>query len=257
MLEGLTPNLKKEESLVPFDNQFNEIELSEEEATEALRLAREIKYYQIQREEYRKKIIADMEPKKYSAAQLHYFFKKAGLVTDDDNIYVVQQLCLYFSESDKFNGDLNKGILLMGGIGLGKSTLLEFFKKNQVLSYKVLSCREIESKYSSDGDEIVRQLSYMQPVMANSDPFGHKEIGLCFDDLGTETNGKHYGKDKNVLSEIISNRYDNQLDNRATHITTNLTAEDIKKEYGPRIADRMRQMFNIIQFPTGAKSRRV
>jgi DNA replication protein DnaC len=74
--------------------------------------------------------------------------------------------------------------------------------------------------------------------------------------LGTEANAKHYGHEKNVMAEIILNRYDNNLPYHCTHITTNLTADEIKAQYGTRVTDRIREMFNIIKFPVGAKSRR-
>ncbi len=252
-LDALTPRSHQAQEV---SVNFNEIELDELEIEEAMRKAREEKFYRLQREAYREKLFADKQPKKYTSGDLLTFFKST-FVVDDDNRDIVHQLCWYFAGEDKFPGDLKKGLLLMGGVGIGKSTLMQFFIKNQVRSYRILSCRDIESKFSTDGDEIVKQCSYMQPVAKNSDPFGHQEIGFCFDDLGTEANAKHYGKEKNVMAEIILNRYDNQIDFRATHITTNLNAERIKSEYGPRVTDRMREMFNVIEFPETAKSRRV
>lgn len=238
------------------DNSFKEIELDEFEIEEGLRRVREEKFYRLQREAYRQKLFADTKPKKYTSIELFDFFASKFTI-DDYNRYIVNQLCFYFSGTkDFFDGDLNKGLLLFGGVGIGKSTLMQFFIKNQVRSYRLMHCRDIESKFSTDGEDIVKQCSYMQPVSKNSDPFGHQEIGLCFDDLGTEANAKHYGKEKNIMAEIILNRYDNQLPFTATHITTNLNAERIKSEYGPRVADRMREMFNMIQFPETAPSRR-
>jgi DNA replication protein DnaC len=251
-LDALTPQSHQAQA---GSANFDEIELDEFEIEEALRRGREEKFYRIQREAYRAKLFADTKPKKYTSGELLEFFKKT-LVVDADNRDIVHQLCWYFACEDTFPGDLKKGLLLMGGVGIGKSTLMQFFVKNQVCSYRIMSCRDIESKFSTDGDDIVRQCSYMQPVASNSDPFSHKEIGMCFDDLGTEANAKHYGKEKNVMAEIILNRYDNMLDFRATHITTNLNAERLKAEYGARVTDRMREMFNVIEFPENAKSRR-
>lgn len=59
---------------------------------------------------------------------------------------------------------------------------------------------------------------------------------LVIDDLGTE-----YMDDKGnfmaVLDECVNDRYSND---RPTMITTNLKAEDFRKRYGDRIADRVR-----------------
>ena len=133
---------------------------------------------------------------------------------------------------------------------------MQFFKRNQKFSYRVISCRDVENDFAVNGEGSLSNFSYNMDVAVNSNPFGHKEIGFCFDDLGTESNGKHYGKEKNVMAEIILNRYDNQLHGHCTHITTNLTAEHILEQYGSRVTDRMREMFNIITFDKGAKSRR-
>jgi DNA replication protein DnaC len=78
--------------------------------------------------------------------------------------------------------------------------------------------------------------------------------GICFDDLGTEDTEKaHYGNRTNVMEKIILNRYDH-CRNKLTHFTTNLTAEQIKETYGLRVTDRLREMVNVLDFPTGTKS---
>lgn len=243
--------MKAESRLETFDH----IELDENEIEEALRLAREKKHYQLKRIQYMERLNGKKTFMNYTAEQLLIFFEQS-LTVDEDNRNIVIQLCKYFSQDKSFNGDLSKGLLLAGGVGVGKTTMMHFFMKNQVQSYRMESCREIESKFSTDGEQFVYYCSWMIPIATNSDPFGHQSVGICFDDLGTEANAKHYGKEKNVLAEIILNRYDNKLPFTATHITTNLTAKDIAIQYGSRVTDRMRQMFNIIEFGTEIKSRR-
>lgn len=238
---------------VPSEN-FDAIELDEQEIEEALRKAREEKYYMLKRIEYNQKLSAVYNPKRYTVQEVLNEFAKQFTV-DWENEEIVRNLCQYFTETA---GALNldKGLLLVGGVGIGKSTLMNFFRRNQKASYRMISCREIESDFSSEGERSVKNCSYNLQIAVNSDPFGHQELGYCFDDLGTEANAKHYGKEKNVMAEIILNRYDNHLPYHFTHITTNLTAEDLKLQYGTRVTDRMREMFNIITFPTNSKSRR-
>lgn len=175
---------------------------------------------------------------------------------DDDNAGVVTYICQYFANDPEFKGDLGKGLFLMGGVGVGKTSIMKFFFKNQRFSYRVDSCRDVETNYAQLGDNYIDSRSFNMPISTNGDPYGHQVIGFCFDDLGTEANGKHYGKEKNVLAEIILNRYDNQLPFISTHLTTNLTAQQVKDFYGDRVTDRMRQMFNFVKFPVNAKSRR-
>lgn len=251
-LDELMPLSKPESHLENYDH----IHLNEDQVKEALRQGREKEHYRLKQIEYRERLMKTPQYPKYNSEQVFEWFGLQYTV-DDDNVTIVQELCKYFTGDSRFNGDLNKGLLLAGGVGVGKTTMMKFFMKNQVQSYRMESCREVESKFSADGEQFVYFCSFMIPIATNADPFGHQSVGICFDDLGTEANAKHYGKEKNVMAEIILNRYDNKLPFTATHITTNLTAEELAKQYGSRVTDRMRQMFNIIEFSPETKSRRV
>jgi DNA replication protein DnaC len=234
---------------------FKEVELTAEETAEALRKGREEKYYELQRIAYNEKIKARKLYPQFSADQLRSIYE-TYFELDEINSPVVNQICRYFANDPAFEGDLNKGLFLMGGVGVGKTTIMKMFIKNQRFSYRVDSCRDVEANYSAYGDDYLQTVSVNLPIAVNSDPFGHQEIGYCFDDLGTESDGKHYGKGKNVMADVVLNRYDNKLNYCSTHITTNLSAGEIKAQYGSRVTDRIREMFNIIKFPGDAKSRR-
>lgn len=236
-------------------DSFDHIILTDEETKEALRAGREKKFYELRKAEYGERLRQQPITPVLSPADMWKAIKSA-IVIDDDNKQIVQNLCLYFSNDERFDGDLNKGLCLMGGVGVGKTTLMKMFVKNPRLSYRMEACRDVEANYASKGEEYLYRCSYNLQVAVNSDPFGHQLIGFCFDDLGTEANGKHFGKDKNVMTEILLNRYDNKLDYLSTHITTNLTANQLKEQYGSRVVDRFREMFNMITFPVDAKSRR-
>jgi len=58
------------------------------------------------------------------------------------------------------------------------------------------------------------------------------------------------------MIEVILNRYDKHIEFFMTHMTSNLSPGEVKDRYGIRVFDRMREMFNIIDFPLDAKSRR-
>lgn len=250
-LEDLTSGLKLE-NLSASSNQYSHIELTEEEKTEALRVARENKHFLLRRLEYAEQLRARRSAPKFTAEQLYEFFS-AQFDVDDENQIIVKNLCCYFTDDSRFRGDLNKGLLLFGGVGTGKTTLMNFFRRNQKASYRVMSCREIESEFSSEGEKAVQNCSYNIDIAEN--PFCQTSIGLCLDDLGTETNGKFFGKEKNVMAEILLNRYQN-VALIYTHLTTNLSMDEIISQYGDRVADRFREMFNIIEFSAEAKSRR-
>lgn len=251
-LDALTPSSRQEGILESFEH----IELTEEEIEFALSKAREDKHYRLKREAYNESLKKSYESLKHDFEDVYTSFSKVYQV-DQFNERIVKNLCYYFCEDPRFEGNLNKGLLLVGGVGIGKTTLMHFFKRNQKFSYKVVSCREIESDFSSTGEKSVMNCSYNIQVATNANPYNQTHVGFCFDDLGTEANAKHFGHEKNVMAEIILNRYDNKLDFHCTHITTNLTADEIKHQYGTRVSDRMKEMFNLIVFNKDAKSRRI
>lgn len=244
---------------------FDHITLTEEETAEALRKGREEKDLRLRKEAYSNRLKAMKEYPSYSYYNLLDQFSADNDV-DDNNRTELILICQYFAGFQVATIDLNKGLFIQGGVGVGKTTIMNFFKKNQRQSYRMESCRDVEMNYGAYGDEYLFKVSSNLPIPINSDPFGHQSIGYCFDDLGTEADGKNYGKSKNVMAEVLLNRYDNemrqaQLEGRkpvftSTHVTTNLTADEIKQQYGTRLTDRIREMFNIIQFPGNAKSRR-
>jgi DNA replication protein DnaC len=252
--EHLTQLFPEEKTSEPLDN-YSHIELTPEETAEALRLAREKVFFRLREEEYRKKLSAPRTYPKFNSGELMQFFKMQYVV-DASNEKIVMDLCYYFSGDPLFSGDLKKGLLLSGGVGVGKTSLMQFFSRNQIFSYRMMSCREIEKHFSESGYEAVDLYSSNLPISTNGNPFGHQIIGYCFDDLGTEDNSKFYGKEKNMMAEIILNRYDTKLPFNSTHITTNLTAKDIVEQYGTRVTDRLKEMMNIIAFSKDIKSRR-
>lgn len=241
--------------LEPSIEQYNEILLNEEQKAEALRLGRETEFFRLQREEYKRKLQSQPQYPSFPAGQLLQIYG-AQFEIDKDNENVVQELCFYFSGDKRFKGDLNKGLLLAGGVGVGKTSLMQFFSRNQVFSYRMISCREVEKAFDSNGYEAVEMYSNNLPISVNGNPFGHQVIGYCFDDIGTEEDGKHFGKQKNMMTEIILNRYDRRLPFNSTHLTTNLKASELMDGYGTRATDRLKELMNIITFPTEAKSRR-
>ena len=73
----------------------------------------------------------------------------------------------------------------------------------------------------------------------------HQDL-LAIDDLGTEPREvMNYGNIINPTVDILTRRYENQL---FTIISTNLTPPQISQVYGERIADRMREMMEVIPF---------
>ena len=66
---------------------------------------------------------------------------------------------------------------------------------------------------------------------------------ICIDDVGSERMVAEYGAKDEVLRAVIAHRSDRQRGKRGkTHVTTNLTAEQISARYGDRILSRLMGM---------------
>ena len=185
--------------------------------------------------------------------------KQRGIpfMVDDSNRKVFIKLCKYFTEDPDFEKEgfsLQKGIMLCGPVGTGKTTMMRLFEGNQRQSYALTSCRKIADQYSSDGAEILHIWSHLLNVPASYENFFQNKVGACFDDLGTEGIKRHFGDQANVMADVILNRYDSGLPAWKTHVTTNLTADEIGQYYGERVRSRMRGMFNMLTL--GGEDRR-
>lgn len=176
---------------------------------------------------------------------------------DEYSREIFKLLCQYFTKDLEFetNGySLKKGLFLFGNIGCGKTTMFKLFQRNVTNDFYVKSCREVASEYTKYGVDTIEKYSNLKDVYPH-EHYGQKVQGVCFDDLGSETNKKNFGNEINVMEDIIQNRYDRGLIGK-THLTSNLSADEITEAYGSRVASRMREMFNIISFDEKAPDRR-
>ena len=173
---------------------------------------------------------------------------------------IIYKLIAYSLQDQKMvkrvNINLEKGILLSGPIGCGKTTLMTLMKslvpKDQ--KYYVKSCRDVSFEFIKEGYDVIQK--YSKPRLHQK-----KVSTICFDDLGTESNLKYFGNECNVMGEILLSRYDSfchpERSRRVlTHLTTNLSASEIEQYYGNRIRSRLRESFNLIAFPNHTKDKR-
>ncbi|HTB32825.1 MAG TPA: AAA family ATPase [Bacteroidia bacterium] len=172
---------------------------------------------------------------------------------DENNDEVIKMLSAYFANDVFFETlgpgfSLEKGLFISGNIGCGKTMLMTLLKENYKCNYWIKNCREIVSNYAREG-EISLQRYLVE------ERFNPRKYNRCFDDLGTEPDKKYYGSDMNVMLEILLKRYEKGEYYR-THVTTNLTATELKERYGPRLTSRFKEMFNFINFPSTATDRR-
>ncbi len=164
---------------------------------------------------------------------------------------IVFKLCNYFIREkaycQKEGIDPNKGILLSGPVGCGKTSLMKLLRHLVPLHrpYEVIPCRNVTFSFNHLGYKTIEE-------------FGDSRF-YCFDDMGIEPLGRHYGTDCNVMGEILLSRYELFLQTKTkikTHATTNLNAEELEERYGNRVRSRMRKLFNLIAFDNNTNDKR-
>lgn len=192
---------------------------------------------------------------------------KYPFTLDENNEMIFDLLCYYFigdeegfirqneliaKEDEKLaikNPSINKGILLVGNCGTGKTDLMKLFAKNTRLVYFIRESKRIAKEYV-DKKDIPEE--YTEPFkLAINDPvtFYQPLAGMCIDDMGGEETKNSYGNKANVIADLIEMRYNNKYTGPFLHATSNLTAEQFKQYYGERVISRMRQIFNFVKMP--------
>src|SRR5680860_88618 len=157
----------------------------------------------------------------------------------EENHAIVYRLAVYMIKDmeacQKFGIDPDKGILLTGPVGCGKTTIMKLVRHivPHIRPYDIIPARNVTFGFNNIGYQIIED-------------YGNNGL-YCFDDLGVEPIGRHFGKDCNVIGEILLSRHEHFIKNGIkTHGTTNLNADELEERYGKRVRSRMREMFNLI-----------
>ncbi len=169
----------------------------------------------------------------------------------DEDLIIIRKLCHYFIKDlencNKYDMDPDKGILLSGPVGCGKTTLMKLLRHlvPSQRPYEIIPCRNITFSFNHLGFKTIED-------------YGNTKF-FCFDDLGVEQPGRFYGKNLNVMGEVLLSRYELYIQSKhklKTHATTNLNAEELEERYGNRVRSRMRELFNLIAFEKNAGDKR-
>lgn len=237
---------------------FQEVELTEEEKELALLNARRDKFYHNKLVEYKNKIQKKAQFQTYTPTELYEGIRDAGFIMDEFNKQIFWNLCRYFAGDPRGPYNLRKGLLLYGPVGCYKTSIMKYFAANQSNSFAIYSVSEIASEFQRTGhDSILRYKTHVNSTDTYR-TFGQKELGICFDDFGTEnTDSKFFGNEANVMTEIIMSRFMSHENLIAkTHFTTNINMKVIEERYGYRVRSRLREMVTLVEFPDDTPDRR-
>lgn len=253
-------------------SKFDHIELTDDEVKEALGYKRMLKHTAMSEQqkieatkrmiegykrqwtfdELKNEIINERIP------QLHFEFD-----IDAHNEKLIDILCLYFTGDQQLNSQfwtypdgskkqlsLKKGIGLSSSVkGTGKSILMSLFQQNRYRPYLLIETKVVSGMFSTKGEQAIDIHSSLLPVPPTPTFFYHREVGICFDDLGFEVNKNFFGTKSDVMGDVLFNIYSKcqkHGDFSWFHFTSNLSGTQFESRYDSRIRDRMREMFNFI-----------
>lgn len=169
-------------------------------------------------------------------------------------------LLVYFyhdrQSAEEYGIDLEKGILLCGPVGCGKTTVMFLMRMFlvEVEQYTMVSTRDVGLEYQREGYAVIEKFSSRSFFFRQEDI---RPKTYCFDDLGLESHHTFFGNDSKVMAEILLGRYPLAVHQRMkTHATTNLSAEELEAIYGNRVRSRMRELFNLIAFDPDTPDKR-
>ncbi len=163
------------------------------------------------------------------------------------------------AQAAKHNISLDKGILLSGPVGTGKSSLLHLLRwiLPPERRYAIKPCREIAYEFGEEGFPVFSRYtrqSFHRTHTIDDEPLPRT---ICFDDLGREPIVQHFGNTVNVMAELLLSRYDYFTSHRMiTHVTTNLNSAELEERYGKAVRSRCRSLFNLIAFDRDAADKR-
>lgn len=174
------------------------------------------------------------------------------LRVNESNSEVLRLITQYFAKNKEFENfkdkkvalnrmDLRKGLLIIGGVGCGKTSMMRTF---QSIGQRIMQKRNDSFMYFQmiSCNSLVREFEGLE--QREKEWFFERNLkGVkYFDDFGTEGDASNFGK-VNLMKNILEERY---LKGKKCHLSTNLMLEEIEEKYGFRVYDRIKEMFNVI-----------
>lgn len=172
----------------------------------------------------------------------------------DKKIYAM--ILMYFNQDPRFEEicptyNLNKGLLIRGSVGVGKTmmmkTILDFSVANyNYRPFKIVPCHSLSAEFTIQGAAVIEK-----NTIKSFNYYTKKPVTNCYDDLGAESlHTAHYSNKLNVMQMVLMGRYELFTDvGMKTILTTNLLGKEIDELYTYRIRSRIREMCNDILYP--------
>lgn len=196
-----------------------------------------------------------------------YFYKeRRNFIVDKENKQILDIICRYFANDPSFediveNGQLQKGLLLIGNCGTGKSSIFDIIQeigkryKIPQLWFTKVSTLDLTTQFAKES-----KTSSFKGIESISERYTKGKV--YFDDLDSENMVNDFGIKKELMQEILEMRYNRFKSHQTkTFCSTNLAFDELVKKYDngcresyKRIESRLVHMFNFI--PLESKDRR-
>jgi DNA replication protein DnaC len=139
--------------------------------------------------------------------------------------------------------DNDKGIMLLGPIGSGKTLLMQGLIEvaryfDPMSTFRILPTYALTEEFARNGVDVYSRFR------VGSSEVNPSVDGLVLDDMGAEAIMNHYGQPTNVIAELILRRYDQRAQ---TFGTSNLDQKTLRRFYGERVWSRLKSMVNFIE----------
>lgn len=188
------------------------------------------------------------------------YFLNQGVEYSKDNVSIenLKPLIYYFigdlenfkkckNVSSLSEPSLRKGLLIIGGYGNGKTSVMKSFEKSFKKSnivFRSYTTNELVMMFEAISSQFDKDLFYKELRSGT----------MYFDDVLSERDASNFGK-VNIMKDVLEERYNKNL---RTYITCNYRPEangDLEQglsqfgeRYGSRVFDRLFSMFNIVEF---------
>ncbi len=173
-------------------------------------------------------------------------------IVDENNVSVIKKVSLWANrdasfEDRKLGHHLDKGLLIMGDVGTGKTDLFrllriylkDYKKSNYAFDYSVVW--ELTADFNEKGfpalkPHEVKNMYYDELCLTNErTDFPEKERAI------------HFGQKLLIGEELILTRYNSFKGcGYQTHFTTNASLDELLKVYGDRPYSRLQEMCNFL-----------
>jgi len=185
---------------------------------------------------------------------------KKELILDDESEKFLHTIMCYFYRRECFfrspylRKDFNepsfeKGLLIIGNPGLGKSAFLKTFE----VIFRI-KCHTNMNFYFlfSDVNDVICEFESLQTYQKEEFYQTQSKGFRCYDDIKSERQASNFGI-SNLMQDILHSRYNSR---QKTILITNFNdkypndcekaLDELGEKYGSRIYDRIFEMFNII-----------